>query len=152
MSHASPLAQAFVARAREAGARVVLGDGAEARPLADAHAEAFGELDPAHGTTLLTGSGHGSQQHVALAAAGAQLIVAFTALDDGPVGSPICPVLAVAGPSDLHRAIADDFDLGPDASLDALWSSALAALAGAQTAAEARGSRVFALERLAMCM
>jgi altronate dehydratase large subunit len=154
LSHASPLAEAFVQLARDAGAVVVLGDGPGAPgPAAAAErAMAFGECVAAHGTLLLTGSGHGSQQHVALAAAGAQVIVAFTGLDDAPVGFPVCPVIAVAGASDLHRAIADDFDLGADATLDALWSRTLAVLAGAETAAESRDSRVFALERLAMCM
>jgi altronate dehydratase large subunit len=154
LSHASPLADAFVQRARGAGASVVLGDGscALASPDTPVRAEAFGELAPVRGSLLLTGAGHGSQQHVALAAAGAQVIVAFTALDDAPVGFPICPVIAVAGSSDLHRAIGDDFDLAADATVDALWSATLAVLAGAETAAESRRSRVFALERLAMCM
>ena len=103
-------------------------------------------------STALSGAGHGAQQHVALAAAGAQVIVAFPALDDAPVGFAVCPVIAVAGSSPLHAALGDDFDLGPDATVDELWAKLLAVLAGSRTAAEARGSRVFALERLAMSM
>ena len=80
------------------------------------------------------------------------MIVAFPSLDDAPVGFPVCPVIAVAGDSALHAALGDDFDLPADATADELWSLVLAVLAGAQTAAEARGSRVFALERLAMSM
>ena len=103
-------------------------------------------------STVLSGAGRGAQQHVALAAAGAQVIVAFPALDDAPVGFAVCPVIAVAGSSPLHAALADDFDLASDATADELWALLLAVLGGAQTAAEARGSRVFALDRLAMSM
>ena len=154
LSHASPLADAFVQRAREAGASVVLGDGAcalasEATPV---RAEAFGGARAGARCAAPDRVGNGSQQHVALAAAGAEVIVAFTALDDAPVGFPICPVIAVAGSSDLHRAIGDDFDLAADSTVDALWSATGEVLAGAETAAESRSSRVFALERLAMCM
>ena len=81
-------------------------------------------------STALTGAGHGAQQHVALAAAGAQVIVAFPALDDAPVGFAVCPVIAVAGSSPLHSALGDDFDLGPDATLEELWAKTLAVLAG----------------------
>lgn len=154
LSHPSRLADAFMQRARDAGATLVLGDGAGAsRAFAGSIGEAaFGSSERTARSVVLTGAGRGSQQHVALVAAGVHVIVAFTALDDAPVGFPICPVIAVAGSSDLHAAIADDFDLATDASVDALWARMIAVLAGEQTAAEARGSRVFALERLAMCM
>jgi altronate dehydratase len=101
---------------------------------------------------VLSGAGRGAQQHVALAAAGAHVIVAFPALDDAPVGFAVCPVIAVAGASPLHAAIGDDFDLGQSAGVDELWAKTLAVLGGEPSAAEARGSRVFALERLAMSM
>jgi hypothetical protein len=39
-----------------------------------------------------------------------------------------------------------------DTSVDALWARTIAVLAGEPSEAESRGSRVFALERLAMCM
>jgi altronate dehydratase large subunit len=154
LSHPSRLADAFMRRARDAGAAVVLGDDAGAsRAFAESTREAaFGSSERTSRSVVLTGAGRGSQQHVALVAAGAQVIVAFTALDDAPVGFPICPVIAVAGSSDLHAAIADDFDVAMDASVDALWARTIAVLGGEPTAAETRGSRVFALERLAMCM
>jgi hypothetical protein len=81
-----------------------------------------------------------------------QVIVAFPELDDAPVGFAVCPVISVAGGSSLHMALGDDFDLPADATADGLWALVLAVLAGEATAAEARGSRVFALERLAMSM
>jgi altronate dehydratase large subunit len=145
-SHASPLAAAFAARALDEGAGVVQSAvGAEGVPAFTS------PVEPGTSTTL-SGAGRGTQQHVALAAAGAQVIVAFPALDDAPVGFAVCPVIAVAGSSSLHAALADDFDLGPDATVDALWALTLAVLAGAESAAETRGSRVFALDRLAMSM
>ena len=104
-------------------------------------------------STVLTGAGSGAQQHVALAAAGAQVIVAFPALDDAPVGFPICPVIAVAGASTLHAALGDDFDLAARTRRSTTCGRRRSpSSAGRQTAAEARGSRVFALERLAMSM
>jgi altronate dehydratase large subunit len=154
LSHPSRLADAFMARAGEAGATVVLADGAAASASSSGAASesAFGSFEQAARSVVLTGAGRGAQQHVALAAAGVHVIVSFTALDDAPVGFPICPVIAVAGSCDLHAAIADDFDLAADASVDALWARTIAVLAGEPSAAESRGSRVFALERLAMCM
>jgi altronate dehydratase large subunit len=150
-SHASPLAAALVEQALAEGATVVIG-ASPAAPAGSAALHAFGDVAPARGAaTVLSAAGTGAQQHVALAAAGAHVVVAFPALDDAPVGFPICPVIAVAGSSPLHAALADDFDLS-QATAGELWSLVLAVLAGAETAAEARGSRVFALERLAMSM
>lgn len=145
-SHDSPLVDAFTARAIAWGAGVVRCD-ADPRAV-----PAFTATARPGASTVISGAGRGPQQHVALAAAGAQLIVAFPALDDAPVGFAVCPVIAVAGSSPLHAALADDFDLGSDATADDLWALTLAVLAGAETAAETRGSRVFALDRLAMSM
>jgi altronate dehydratase large subunit len=150
-SHASPLVAALVRRALGAGATVVSGDGADA-PAGSGTRPAFGPAAPVGAATVLSDAGRGAQQHVALAAAGAQVIVAFPALDDAPVGFPVCPVIAVAGSSPLHAALGGDFDLRAEATADELWSLVLAVLGGAETAAEVRGSRVFALERLAMSM
>jgi altronate dehydratase large subunit len=152
LSHPSRLAGAFMEHAGEAGATVVLADGADAPSSGAASESAFGSFERTARSVVLTGAGRGAQQHVALAAAGVHVIVSFTALDDAPVGFPICPVIAVAGSCDLHAAIADDFDLAADASVDALWARTIAVLAGEPSEAESRGSRVFALERLAMCM
>jgi hypothetical protein len=150
-SHDSPLVSALTERALAAGATVVAGESAHA-PVAAGALAAFGGAVPPGAVTTLTGAGRGAQQHVALALAGAHVIVAFPLLDDAPVGFPVCPVIAVAGDSALHAALAEDFDLPADAGAGALWSLVLAVLAGAETAAESRGSRVFALERLAMSM
>jgi altronate dehydratase large subunit len=152
LSHPSRLADAFMERAGEAGATVVLADGAAAPATGAASESAFGSFERTARSVVLTGAGRGAQQHVALAAAGVHVIVSFTALDEAPVGFPICPVIAVAGSCDLHAAIADDFDLAVDTSVDALWARTIAVLAGEPSEAESRGSRVFALERLAMCM
>lgn len=148
-SHASPLAAAFAQRALAAGVAVVQSaDGISASTPVPAFTATAGSGR----TTALSHAGRGAQQHVALAAAGAQVIVAFPALDDAPVGFAVCPVIAVAGSSPLHVALGDDFDLASSATLDELWAMLLAVLDGAETAAEARGSRVFALDRLAMSM
>jgi altronate dehydratase len=150
-SRESPLAAAFAARALAEGAAVVQSDGGEV-PEGSTHLPAFGAAPPGRGSTVLTGAGRGAQQHVALAAAGVHVIVAFPALDDAPVGFAVCPVVAVAGASPLHAAIGDDFDLGESAGVGELWAKTLAVLGGEPSAAEERGSRVFALERLAMSM
>ena len=141
-SHASPLAAAFAERALAEGAAVVQSDAVEDAPAGSARLPAFGATAPGPGSTLLSGAGHGAQQHVALAAAGAQVIVAFPALDDAPVGFAVCPLIAVAGSSPLHAALGDDFDLGPDATVEDLWAKLLAVLAGSPTAPkrEARAS------------
>ena len=154
-SHASPLLVALTERALDHGAAVVVSDsgsGSYATPDGASEHPAYVHLEHPSGVIMLSGTGHGAQQHVALAAAGADLIVSFPGLDDAPVGFSICPVIAVGGPSPLHAALGDDFDLAHDASADELWATALAVLGGAQTAAELRSSRVFALERLAMSM
>jgi altronate dehydratase len=152
VSHASPLAAAFAERALAEGAAVVQSDTGAGAPTGAASLPAFTATAPPGAATALSCAGRGTQQHVALAAAGAHAIVSFPALDDAPVGSPICPVITVAGASPLHDALGDDFDLGPSADVDALWATVSEVLGGAETAAEARGSRVFALERLAMSM
>ena len=147
-SHASPLAAAFAKRALAAGAAVVQSADGDDIPSVPA----FTATAAPGKSTALSHAGRGVQQHVALAAAGAQVIVAFPALADAPVGFAVCPVIAVAGSSPLHAALGDDFDLASDATADELWALLLAVLDGAETAAEARGSRVFALDRLAMSM
>lgn len=155
VSRPSRLAAELVERALAQGAAVVVGNSGPDRldlPAAS-HQPAFGEGERSSiRASLLLGAGRGAQQHVALAAAGAHAIVSFPALDDAPVGFPICPVIAVAGASPLHAALGEDFDLGPSADVDALWARVAEVLGGAETAAEARSSSVFALERLAMSM
>jgi altronate dehydratase len=151
-SHPSPLAEAFARRALAEGAAVVQSDAGDDLPAGYESVPAFTTTAAAGARTMLANAGRGSQQHVALAAAGAHVIVAFPALDDAPVGFAVCPVIAVAGSSQLHSALGDDFDLPQGATLDELWAKVLAVLGGQETAAEERGSRVFALDRLAMSM
>jgi altronate dehydratase len=151
-SHPSPLAAAFAERALAEGAAVVQSYAGADVPAGSASVPAFTATAAPGASTVLSAAGRGMQQHVALAAAGAHVIVAFPALDDAPVGFAVCPVIAVAGPSPLHAALGDDFDLSSGAGIDELWALTLAVLAGAETAAETRGSRVFALDRLAMSM
>jgi altronate dehydratase large subunit len=150
VSRPSGLADDFVRALLDEGVSVVV---AEALPSLDGVrcADAFSG-DAASGATVLEGAGAGAQQHVAFAAAGAQVVVAFPDPDEAPVGFPVCPVVAVRGDSDLHVALADDFDLGADDGADALRSCVLDVASGRATAAEERGSSVFALERLAMSM
>jgi altronate dehydratase large subunit len=149
-SRPSRLANAFVQALLDDGASVVA---TASLPSLDGagRADAFGGAVTS-GATVLDGAGVGAQQHVAFAAAGAQLVVAFPDRDEAPVGFPVCPVIAVRGDSDLHLALADDFDLGDDDDADELRSRVLDVARGGTTAAEERRSSVFALERLAMSM
>lgn len=151
VSRPSELADEFVRALLDDGASVVAGKAGLPSLRGARRADAFGDA-PQAGVTVLEGAGTGAQQHVAFSAAGAQLVVAFPDPDEAPVGFPVCPVVAVRGDSDLHLALADDFDLGDDDGVDALRSCTLDVLGGRLTAAEERGSSVFALERLAMSM
>jgi hypothetical protein len=104
------------------------------------------------GITVLADAGHGAQRHLALTGAGAQAIVSLPALDAAPVGSPVCPVVTVGGPSALHAALGPDFDADEKAGAQALWEQVLGVLGGKPTAQEELGDSTFALERLAMTM
>jgi altronate dehydratase large subunit len=106
---------------------------------------------PAH-TTILTGAGHGAQQHAALAAHGAHVIVSFPDAAQPPAGFPTCPVVALRTASRVHDALADEFDLGPHATADRIWQRVLEAAAGAATTAESLGAGPLALPRLAMTL
>jgi altronate dehydratase large subunit len=97
-------------------------------------------------------AGEGAEQHVALAAAGAQVIVSLRARRQAPVGCAIVPVVAVAGDDEIFDALRDDFDLGPRASVDEILKTAAAVFSGAETAAERRGARDFVLRRMARTM
>ena len=85
-SHESPLAAAFAKRALAAGAAVVEGAAAHDSRRPESLAGLRRRPRRRAQSTVLTGAGGGAQQHVALAAAGAHVIVAFPALDDAPVG------------------------------------------------------------------
>ncbi len=150
-SRADPRIPELVAHARGAGAQVVLGHALAGVP-ADGARDAFAPGPAPAGVVALRDAGEGSQQHVALVAAGSQVIVAFPALDQVATGFPTCPVVAVAGESPLQRALAADFDVQADATAPEIWSAVCAAFAGAPCAAERQGRSAFALPRLAMTL
>jgi altronate dehydratase len=151
-ARASPLVDALARRLAEAGASVALTGHAGGLQDRWSRAAAFSSTPPRPYRVVLQEAGHGVQQHLALIAAGVQAIVSFPALDAAPVGSPVCPVLAVRGSSPLHSALAGDFDLSDGDGIDVLWRRMVETIDGAPTVAERLGSSVFALERLAMTM
>jgi altronate dehydratase len=127
VSRPTPLAAELADRARAAGAAVLVGEASsEMGGLAGDRVAAFSPATaiPAH-TTILTGAGHGAQQHAALAAHGAHVIVSFPDGAQPPAGFPTCPVVAVRTASRVHDALADEFDLGPDTSADRVWQRVL---------------------------
>jgi altronate dehydratase large subunit len=93
-----------------------------------------------------------AEQHAALAASGAQVIVSLCPSWQAATGSPICPVLAVATDSDTYEALRDDFDVDgsgdPAAVAEDVLARTVAAFNGEPTAAERRGAQDFALNRL----
>jgi altronate dehydratase len=99
----------------------------------------------------------GAEAHVTLARLGAQLLLGLPPAEEAPLGFAVVPVVAIGRDSDLHRALADDFDLilggEPAAEAAALVFERLVAHAnGDPTAAERRGARDFVLHRLAVTM
>jgi altronate dehydratase large subunit len=99
----------------------------------------------------------GAEAHVTLARLGAQLLLGLPPAGEAPLGFAVVPVVAIGRDSDLHRALADDFDLildgEPVAEATALVFERLIAYAnGEPTAAERRGARDFVLHRLAVTM
>ncbi|HEY4098143.1 MAG TPA: UxaA family hydrolase [Baekduia sp.] len=100
----------------------------------------------------------GAEAHVALAGAGAQLIVSLPVPDEAPIGFAVCPVVAVGRETELHLALADDFDVHAEAGetaealADRVAERVLTHAAGEQTASERRGARDFVLHRLAVTM
>jgi altronate dehydratase len=99
----------------------------------------------------------GAEAHVTLARLGAQLLLGLPPVEEAPLGFAVVPVVAIGRDSDLHRALADDFDLilggEPAAEAAALVFERLIAHAnGEPTAAERRGARDFVLHRLAVTM
>jgi altronate dehydratase len=99
----------------------------------------------------------GAEAHVTLAGQGARLLLSLPPAEEAPLGFAVVPVVAIGRDSDLHRALADDFDLilGDGATAEAmhLVSEQLFAHAnGEPTAAERRGARDFVLHRLAVTM
>jgi altronate dehydratase len=129
-------------------------------PGGDAEAKAIeAAFDAAGIATLQPPAGiDGPEAHVEMAAAGAVVIVSRPPAEEAPMGFAVAPVVAVGHRSELHEAIADDFDVSPapDEEPGALGRRVVAATlehaAGELTAAESRGSREFVLRRLAVTM
>jgi altronate dehydratase large subunit len=99
----------------------------------------------------------GAEAHITLARLGAQLLLGLPPAEEAPLGFAVVPVVAIGRDSDLHRALADDFDLilggEPATAAAALVFERLIAHAnGEPTAAERRGARDFVLHRLAVTM
>ena len=134
-----PLAEELAAVAVEAGARAVI-----AVP---------GSGPAVRSGTVLEQAGDGAEQHVALAGAGAQVIVSLRGPGRPAHGFATGPVVAVAGDPDIFDALRDDFDLnGAATSADEIWRRAVAAFNGEHTASELRGARDFVLRRIARTM
>lgn len=120
--------------------------------------EAIGTALRARGLRpVVTGGRSGPEAHVALAGAGAQVIVSLRGPGQPPMGFAVCPVIAVGRDPELFAALRDDFDLdasglSPDALADRIGDAVLAVCDGQPTASEQRGARDFVLRRLAMTM
>lgn len=129
-------------------------------PGADAEAKAIEAAFEAAGVaTVQPPAGiDGPEAHVEMAAAGAVVIVSRPPAEEAPMGFAVAPVVAVAHRSELHEAIAEDFDVppvageGPEALARRVLAATLEHAAGEPTAAESRGSREFVLRRLAVTM
>jgi altronate dehydratase len=154
VSRPTPLAAELADRARAAGAAALVGEASS--EMGGVTGDGVAAFSPAAvvpaRTTILTGAGHGAQQHAALAAHGAHVIVSFPDPAQPPAGFPTCPVVAVRTASRVHDALADEFDLGPEADADRIWQRVLEAAAGAATTAESLGAGPLALPRLAMTL
>ena len=107
---------------------------------------------PSEALSRLGDPGHGAQHHAGLAAAGAQVIVSFLEPERYPMGFVVVPVITVATGGRLHEAVRSDFDHGPDADTETVWSSVVQTFSGALTVAEQLGSHEFLVPRLRRTM
>lgn len=146
-------ASALAAHAVRVGARVVIaadsGTALARRPevpLID-----IGDV-PAAPVNLVRHAGAGAQLLAAAASCRAQVLVAFPAPDQPPVGFALAPVLNVAASDGLHRLIGGEFDHDADATAEAIWERVLDVFSGTETKAENRGSAAFAIPRLIRTM
>ena len=139
-----------------AGASVVLGARDALRDALEGGysvVPAFDRVDARNGSRLvLEGAGSPTEQHTALVAAGAQIVVSFPAGDEGPSGFPVCPVLSVAGTSPLHTALEEEFDAYEPVTAEMLWEAIVEVCSGSPSATESIGQHTFALSRLARSM
>jgi altronate dehydratase len=137
------IAERLVEEMVDSGASVVV-----AGPWPGAAELAYGERADGR-LAALPDPGHGAEQDVALAAAGAQVIVSFVGRGHAPTGFATCPVIAVGLDPDIFAALEDDFDM--DGSGD-VWSRLIAVFNGEPSASERRGARDFMLRRTARTM
>jgi len=139
--------------ALSAGASVVVAVPDQARSdWASAVGIDYGRRAPA-GLSLVEHAGDGAEQHLALAGAGAQVIVSLRGPGRAPQGFATGPVIAVAGDGGIFAALEDDFDLdGSRSGADQIWRRAVDVFNGEQTASERRGARDFVLHRIARTM
>lgn len=139
--------------ARIAGASVVLAVPEGARgDWEGAPVIGYGQAAAA-GISVVEQAGEGTEQHLALAGAGAQVIVSLRGPGRAPQGFATGPVLAVAGDPGIYAALEDDFDLdGSSAGAEDVWRRVISVFNGEQTASEKRGARDFVLHRIARTM
>lgn len=132
--------------------RLGVGWAAGSAPDGDPATVADGDRAPA-GLSVIENAGEGAEQHVALAVAGAQVIVSLRGPGQPPQGFATAPVVAVAGDAAIYSALADDFDLdGSATTAEEIWQTVIDTFNGRSTASETRGARDFVLRRLARTM
>ncbi|GMQ93510.1 MAG: UxaA family hydrolase [Acidimicrobiia bacterium] len=144
----NPHAVSLIDRAVDAAATVVLATepGEASGPWALADKIILGDR-PDSGLNCVVDSGHGSQHHVGLAAAGAQVIISYPEPGRTPFGFVSCPVISVASGGRLHTAIQGDFDFGPDTPTEDVWDGIASVFSGSATVAERLGSAEFLVPR-----
>jgi altronate dehydratase large subunit len=148
-------AERFAERALDAGIALLAADSTGAHFPKAATAPrypAYERLMIEPGLTLVEHAGDAPQQHTALAAAGASVIVSFAGDDEAPSGIPCCPVVSVGSDSSLHRCLEGDFDALAGDGTDEVWTVVLQAQRGAPVKAEQWAPTTIALERLAMTL
>lgn len=152
----SEAAAALAQVASEAGASLIFGSAewlTEELRRRCRTVPAFSDAPEGDGSHLvLDGAGSAAEQHTALVAAGAQLVVSFPDESDGAAGFPLCPVVSVGSMSPLHSALADEFDLQEPVAAEELWRRVTEVVSGASCVAETLGHQTFALSRLARSM
>ena len=146
----------LIRRLRASHASVNVAMAAMATDLSDVWVDAamveYGGRAPS-GLGLSLGTASLSEQHTGLAASGAQVIISLCPPRQAPVGSPVCPVLAVATDSETYAALRNDFDLDASQSdplelVDTILQLVVRVFNGHLTAAEQRRAHEFALNRL----
>lgn len=102
-----------------------------------------------HGITCISADqSHGSARNFSiLMSQKAQVILSFTDENQPPMGFPLIPVINVASPSPLHRAIAREFDLRSDARSEEVIALILSVAGGVKTISETSQSGEIVMPR-----